>query len=63
LEYAVFGLFNAKSKSDYEVEETDLYLTSDWKEHISFEFAYAQVNDKNVSGEDHQLRAILTYNY
>jgi len=58
-----FGLFNAKDKDDYDVEEADIYLTYNWKEQTNFELVYAQVNDKNRSGNDYQLHAILTYNY
>jgi hypothetical protein len=58
-----FGQFNAKNKSDYDVDEVNFYLTYNWKEQTSFGITYTQLNDKNVSGKDHQLRAILSYSY
>jgi len=72
LEYAanesfIFGVavgqFSARNKSDYDVEEIDLYFNYNWQENVSLEVVYAQVNDTNLSGEDHQLRTILTYRY
>jgi len=72
LEYAIsdhltlgsaFGQFNARDKSDYDVEEADIYLSYGWSDTAILDFVYAHVNDKNVAGKDHQLRAILTYNY
>jgi hypothetical protein len=60
---STFGQFNAKNKSDYDVDEVNFYLTYNWKEQTSFGITYAQLNDKNVPGKDHQLRAILSYSY
>jgi len=57
------GQFSARDKANYDVEEIDLYLNYNWQENLGLELVYAQVNDTNVSGEEHQLRAILTYNY
>jgi len=57
------GQFSAKDKSDYDVQEIDLYVNYNWQENMALELVYAQVDDTNVSGEDHQLRVILTYNY
>jgi hypothetical protein len=57
------GQFNASDKSIYDVEELDIYLTYSWKEHTSIELTYAQVNNKNLSGKDEQLRLIASYNY
>ena len=60
---AALGQFSAKDKSDYDVTELNLYINYNWQENIGLEVVYAQKDDTNVSGEDHQLRAILTYNY
>ncbi len=57
------GRFSASNDLHYDVEETDFYLSYAWKEAYLFELAYAQVDDKNGRETDHQLRAILTYNY
>ncbi|MEY8193772.1 MAG: OprD family outer membrane porin [Cycloclasticus sp.] len=57
------GQFTAKDKSDYDVQEIDLYMNYNWQENVALEVVYAQVDDTNTSGEDHQLRAILTYTY
>jgi len=57
------GQFKAGDKSDYEVEEANFYLSFIWSDAAMLDFVYAQLNDKNVAGNDHQLRAILTYKF
>ncbi len=60
---SALGQFNADDKSDYDVEEINLYLSYNWKEEVSFQATLAQVNDKNAAGKDHQFRVIATYSY
>lgn len=58
-----FGQFTARDKSDYDVEEADIYLSYEWSDAAILDFVYTHINDKNVAGKDHQLRAVLAYNY
>jgi len=57
------GQFSAKDKNDYDAQEIDLYVNYRWQENTGLELVFAQVDDTNVSGEDHQLRAIMAYTY
>lgn len=60
---SAFGKFHAKDKSQYDVEEVDLYLAVDWQKSITLEVMYANLDDKNTQESDHQFRAIFTYHF
>jgi hypothetical protein len=58
-----FGKFHAGDKSQFEIDEFNVYLTIDWEKYIALELMYANLDDKNSGENDHQFRAIFTYFY
>ncbi len=55
--------FRASSKSVYHVQENNFYLGYEWKDTVTLEAIYADIDDKNSADDTDQLRAILTYNF
>lgn len=57
------GKFIARDKSQFDVEEINIYLIVNWQQSTTLEVMYANMDDKNTRESDHQFRAILTYRY
>ncbi|MBE0440065.1 MAG: outer membrane porin, OprD family [Gammaproteobacteria bacterium] len=55
------GNFSAPNKSDYDVDEIDLYMTYRWNEAFDFEAIYASIDDHNGLNDTHQLRLVANY--
>jgi len=58
-----FGKFKASDRSQFDVDEINVFVNVNWDKKVALEVMYANLDDKNTLESDHQFRAILTYKY
>ncbi|MGB1801150.1 MAG: OprD family outer membrane porin [Gammaproteobacteria bacterium] len=59
----VAGDFRADNKSNYHIQENNVYLNYSWDDKVILEAIYADINNRNLTTDADQLRVILTYQF